>query len=144
MAEAKDTAGNSLWRELSRPDIYKRTQGRWTRQITAVALATGAAVAAWQLYSLLLETQLRLWLPLAVVVIGIWLAYRIVNIPRFADFLISVEAEMAKVTWPSRQELWRGSMVVIVLMLAFAAVLVFYDLLWQVILDKIGVTHFHK
>src|SRR5262245_26030961 len=112
MAEAKETVG--FWRELSRPDIYKRTQGRWTRQITAVALASAVAVAAWQLHQLMIESaQLRLWVPLLVVVIGIWLAYRIVNIPRFADFLISVEAEMAKVSWPSRQELWRGSMVVI-------------------------------
>ena len=33
--------------------------------------------------------------------------------PAFADFLIAVEAEMNKVSWPTRTELFRGSMVVI-------------------------------
>ena len=40
--------------------------------------------------------------------VGVWLGYRLVNIPRFADFLIAVEAEMNKVSWPSRGELIRS------------------------------------
>lgn len=31
-------------------------------------------------------------------VVGIWFGYRLVNWPRFADFLISVEAELNKVS----------------------------------------------
>ena len=31
------------------------------------------------------------------------------NMPRFADFLIAVEAEMNKVSWPSKAELIRSS-----------------------------------
>ena len=36
----------------------------------------------------------------AVLAFGLWLGYRIVNVPQFADFLIAVEAEMNKVSWP--------------------------------------------
>ena len=37
-----------------------------------------------------------------------WISYRLVNIPAFADFLIAVEAEMNKVSWPTRHELIPG------------------------------------
>src|SRR5687767_13392569 len=45
--------------------------------------------------------------PLIIIGIGLWVSYRIVNIPKFADFLIAVEAEMNKVSWPSKDELIR-------------------------------------
>jgi hypothetical protein len=35
---------------------------------------------------------------------GLWSVYRLVNMPRFADFLIAVESEMAKVSWPTGGE----------------------------------------
>ena len=56
---------------------------------------------------------LRYGLPGALLMLGWWVAYRIVNVPKFADFLIAVEAEMNKVSWPSRDELIRSSAVVI-------------------------------
>ncbi len=60
--------------------------------------------------------------------LGAWIAFRIVNIPSFADFLISVEAEMNKVSWPSRGELYRASLVVIVVIFLLTAILFTYDL----------------
>jgi preprotein translocase subunit SecE len=56
-----------------------------------------------------------------------------VNFPKFADFLISVEGEMNKVSWPSKGELIRSSIVVIVVIALLAAVLFFYDIFWQFI-----------
>jgi preprotein translocase subunit SecE len=53
-----------------------------------------------------------------------------VNYPRFADFLIAVEAEMNKVMWPSQDELVRSSLVVIVLLLAFAGLMYVFDMIW--------------
>ena len=38
-------------------------------------------------------------------VVGLWAAYRVVNLPAFADFLIAVEAEMNKVSWPRERAL---------------------------------------
>ncbi len=70
---------------------------------------------------------------------GVWLGYRLVNIPRFADFLIAVEAEMNKVSWPSRGELIRSAVVVIFVIFLLAVVLFGYDLIWQQLFSWIGV-----
>jgi preprotein translocase subunit SecE len=80
-------------------------------------------------------------LPTVVLFFGIWLGYRLVNLPSFADFLIAVEAEMNKVSWPSRTELIRSSMVVIILMFGLTAVLFSYDLILRWFLsDVLGIT----
>jgi len=67
----------------------------------------------------------------------LWLGFRIVNLPSFADFLIAVEAEMNKVSWPSRTELIRASMVVIVLMFGLMAVLFTYDFVLNWLLSRV-------
>jgi len=74
----------------------------------------------------------------AVVVVCTWLAYRVVNYPRFADFLISVEAEVGKVTWATWDQLWRSTAVVIVLMVFLAFLLLAFDVLWQAFFSLIG------
>ena len=51
--------------------------------------------------------------------------------PAFADFLIAVEAEMNKVSWPSRGELFRASVVVLFTIIALALLLYAYDFLWR-------------
>ena len=76
-----------------------------------------AEIAAWTLSALLTAACC-------------WIAFRLVNWPRFADFLIAVEAEMAKVSWPSRRELIRSSVVVLVNMVALAALLWIFDAAW--------------
>jgi preprotein translocase subunit SecE len=65
---------------------------------------------------------------------ALWLCYRLVNVPRFADFLIAVEAEMAKVSWPSGDEVARSSAVIIFLIFALAGILAAYDLFWWFVL----------
>jgi preprotein translocase subunit SecE len=67
--------------------------------------------------------------------LGGWAAFRIVNIPRFADFLISVEAEMNKVSWPNRNELWRASVVVIVVIFLLTAILFGYDFVLRMVVN---------
>jgi preprotein translocase subunit SecE len=69
---------------------------------------------------------------------GLWTGYRVVNVPIFADFLIAVEAEMRKVSWPSWPELYRGSIVVLVTIFALAAVLFLFDFLWKIIFTALG------
>ena len=78
-------------------------------------------------------------IPLALFAAGTWFAYRLVNLPRFADFLIAVEAEMAKVSWPTRGELVRSSIVVIVVILGLAVVLFGYDAFWKMLLRVLRV-----
>ena len=108
---------------------YKRSQGRIARQATFAALAIAVAIGAWRLSGTYGgDSPLgRFVLPLAIALVGVWAAFRIVNIPRFADFLISVEVEMNKVSWPSRGELFRASMVVLVVIFLLTAILFGYD-----------------
>ena len=58
--------------------------------------------------------------------------------PAFADFLISVEGEMNKVSWPSRSELFRASLVVILVIFSLAAILYAYDLVLAYIVGPNG------
>jgi preprotein translocase subunit SecE len=130
-----------MWRDLFSFGIYKRSQGRIARQVTFAVLAAVVALGAWRLKLFLMDTgpSVQFGAFAAVLTIGGWVAYRVVNMPRFADFLIAVEAEMNKVSWPSRAELFRSSLVVIVTMFGLAATLYGYDLVWQMLLTKLGV-----
>lgn len=116
---------------------YKRSQGRIARQVTFAAIALVFAVAAWKINALAVTDVNRYVIPLAILALGSWIAFRIVNIPSFADFLISVEAEMNKVSWPGRTELWRASMVVIVVIFLLAAILFTYDLVLRAVVGWI-------
>lgn len=121
--------------ELVHVGIYKRTQGRITRQVTFAALAVTIALGAWRLKDLLagkgMEYQFAL--PGLLLLAGVWASYRLVNVPAFADFLIAVEAEMNKVSWPTRTELFRASMVVLILIFSLAIILWVYDFFWAIV-----------
>ena len=128
----------SLLQELIQPGLYKRSQGRIARQATFGALAVLVAVGCWRLSTFWTSSGsqvLKYGVPGLLLIAGLWLCYRVVNIPSFADFLIAVEGEMAKVSWPSRSELIRSSVVVILTIVLLAAVLYTYDLIWQGLLD---------
>jgi preprotein translocase subunit SecE len=133
--------------ELLRTGIYKRTQGRITRQVTCAAIWLSAAAGCWQLYITLHNTPwiagalggIEYWLPTLLAVLLVWLGYRLVNYPPFTDFLIGVEAEMAKVSWPGRTELVRASIVVLVMIFGLAVVLYGFDWFWRSAFQLIGV-----
>lgn len=121
--------------ELLRIGIYKRTQGRITRQITFAALAAVIALGLVRLSALQTGQgpTMQFALPIVLLVIGLWASYRLVNVPVFADFLIAVEAEMNKVSWPTRSELFRASMVVLIVIFSLAVLLWAFDLFWQLL-----------
>jgi preprotein translocase subunit SecE len=134
---------NAFFQELVHAGIYKRSQGRITRQVTWAAMALTVGLGLWRL-SLMLKTSewqwvktlvqssgFHFWLPGVLLVSGLWIAYRLVNLPAFADFLIAVEAEMNKVSWPSRSELFRAAMVVLFTIFFLAGVLYGFDLFWK-------------
>jgi preprotein translocase subunit SecE len=145
---AKDNGGPgwlTFLYELLKTEIYKRSQGRMVRQFTCLAIWAVFLLAAYRMYGYLrvvptgLHPSLNIVIPSVFLVVGLWLGFRVVNLPSFADFLIAVEAEMNKVSWPSRTELIRASVVVIVLMFGLTAVLYFYDIILNVLLKAIGV-----
>ncbi|PQO46470.1 preprotein translocase subunit SecE [Blastopirellula marina] len=144
MAKEKTVGSPSLLNELVQANRYKRTQGRIARQATLIAIWVLVVIAALQLhdqlgaYASMLKYQLQYAIPGVLVAVGFWVAYRLVNWPTFADFLIAVEAEMNKVTWPSKAELWRSVIVVIALIFILALLLFTFDLLWITVFKAIG------
>lgn len=144
MAKEKTVGSASLLTELVQANRYKRTQGRIARQATLLAIWVLILIAAYQLYQQLdaytamVKYGLQYAIPGALVVVGFWIAYRLINWPTFADFLIAVEAEMNKVTWPSKAELWRSVIVVICLIFILALLLFTFDLLWLTVFKAIG------
>jgi preprotein translocase SecE subunit len=66
---------------------------------------------------------------------GIWLAWRIVNVPAFADFLIATEAEMNKVSWTTQRRLVQDTLVVLVTVVLMAFYLFGMDVMWKSVLS---------
>ena len=132
-----------FWGSLFQARLYKQTQGRIVRQVAFGVIALLAALAAYQLYNtgwfMSVTGSARSLALVGLVLLGLWVAFRIVNVPRFADFLISVEAEMAKVSWPSRQELVRATSVVIGSMAFLTLVLFLFDAFWAWLLTTLGI-----
>jgi preprotein translocase subunit SecE len=133
----KDTNVAELITGMFNASRYKRSQGRIARQVTGGAIALVFAVLAWRMFEVAQTDTSRYVVPGILLAVGVWIAFRIVNIPSFADFLISVEAEMNKVSWPGRTELWRASMVVIVVIFLLAGILFAYDLILKYVIGKI-------
>jgi preprotein translocase subunit SecE len=123
--------------ELFRAGLYKRNQGRIARQATFAALAVIVALGAWSLSGFYQDKEpwLRYFVPFLLLLAGLWASFRIVQMPNFADFLISVEGEMNKVSWPSRGELFRASMVVMVVIFFLAGLLFLYDFVLEIARD---------
>jgi preprotein translocase subunit SecE len=123
---------NALFQEFFHTRIYKRSQGRITRQVTFAAMAIALIAVAYRLSDTMSETgpAWNLGVPGVLVLLGVWICYRVVNLPAFADFLIAVEAEMNKVSWPSRGELYRHSVVVLVVLFVLTVVLFGFDVFW--------------
>jgi len=134
---------NAFFQELFQVGMYKRNQGRITRQVTLAAIALAVAAGFYrfsQLQSVAAWGPAVQWgVPILLTPIFWWMAYRLVNVPRFADFLIAVEAEMNKVSWPTRAELFRSSVVVLVCIIALAIVLAVYDAAWFYLFKKLGI-----
>jgi preprotein translocase subunit SecE len=141
MSKEKNLTVSPFFRELFQLGIYKRSQGRVARQVTFATIAIVFLLGAWRL-SVFEISAGRFWqwaMPFVLAAVGLWLAYRLVNIPAFADFLIAVEAEMNKVSWPTRGELIRSSLVVIFCIFFLAAVLFGFDLFWRTLLHLLRI-----
>jgi len=120
---------------------YKKTQGRPTRQI---ALCVVIASLSWLLISaaaLFVRRQVGIgWLSICVGVIGVAgvISVAILNRPRWADFLISVQAEIDKVTWPSKAEVHKHTLVVLILLVSMSVIVFAFDIIWQWVFKTIG------
>jgi len=78
----------------------------------------------------------RAALPVLLLGLTLWAAYRTVNLPAFAEFLIATEAEMNKVSWSSRKRLVQDTIVVLVTTIFMAFFLLAVDLFWGWLLSR--------
>jgi preprotein translocase SecE subunit len=82
-----------------------------------------------------LVPHVKYTVPILFAAVGLWLAWRVVNVPSFADFLIATEAEMNKVSWTTRRRLIQDTIVVLVTVLLFTIFLFVVDVAWGQILS---------
>jgi preprotein translocase SecE subunit len=78
---------------------------------------------------------LQFTVPLLLLALSLWLSWRVVNLPVFADFLIATEAELNKVSWTTQRRLMQDTVVVLVTVLLMAVFLFGMDQVWRVVLS---------
>jgi len=140
MANAKKST--TFFGELVSLQPYKPKQGRLVRQLTTAGIALVALLGAVSLSQGPLADSadlVKIGIPAALFAVGLAFAFRIVQYSTFADFLISVQGELTKVSWPSKQELKNSTIVVVVTMFALGGVLLFFDIFWSNFMMQIGV-----
>jgi len=131
---------------LFRTDVVKPNQGKNARLWTAIGLGLLVAAGIYQLYERQLQGEfgpaVRFGVPAALAVVLGWIVFRVVQYPPFVDFLIATEAEMNKVSWTTKADLYRATTVVLVTVLFIALYLFGVDWLWSWLLRLIGVLRF--
>jgi preprotein translocase subunit SecE len=132
--------GVSILPELFRVGLYKSRQGKLVRQATFVCLAILAGFGVVSLSGQLEGSgkYVQLGAPLAVWVLICWVSFRAVNVPKFADFLISVEAELERVVWPTREQVIQATIVVLVVMFSLGMFLTVSDIVWKELFRLVG------
>jgi preprotein translocase subunit SecE len=126
--------------ELFRVRLHKSRQGRLVRRATFICFAVlavfGCVALAAQLQAF--AKYVHLGVPVAIWGLCCWIAFRAVNMPTFADFLISVEAELERVIWPGQQQVTQATIVVLVVMFSLGVFLTGADFVWKWLFELIG------
>jgi len=129
-------------------EFYKSGHGYYTRMGTAIGSGIMLALGCWALYESLggirtenptVKSWLQAGIPAVVFAVLGGLIFKLVNMPRFADFLIQTEGEMKKVSWSSKKEIITSTKVVIITVILMAAVLALIDISFAKVFEWIGV-----
>lgn len=134
---------------------YKRHQGIRVRRFTilGVLLLFGSGVYAmwhnnvvprgdWAISLPMTDAKItllpnaQLTVPFVLLCLSIWFAWRIVNYPIFADFLVATEAEINKVSWTPRAKLIKDTIVVLISVFIITLFLFLVDIFWGWILSR--------
>src|SRR5262245_28966776 len=73
--------------------------------------------------------------PLLLAAAAFWFSFRVVNWPTFADFLIATEAEVNKVSWPTRRSVIQDTIVVLSTVVLMTLFLFAVDIGWGKLLS---------
>src|SRR4029079_17751124 len=111
---------------------------------TAIGLGLIVGLGLWRLFDTLIANTIstRFGVPAAVGLVLGWCIFRLVQYPPFVEFLIATEAEMNKVSWTSRDDLYRATTVVLTTVVLMSVFLFGVDFLWSNLLQIIGVLKF--
>lgn len=112
---------------------YERTGGAPNNWEWAIPFSGDEA--AHDLYIPLMY-KVHLVVPVVLFVALLWIAWRVVSWPTFADFLIATEAEMNKVSWTTRKRLVQDTIVVLVTVFLLTTFLFVIDILWIKVLSN--------
>jgi len=125
--------------------IYKKGQGKYTRLGSAFGFAAIVAFGCYRLYvkldANLPESQTGMWIKIMVpagLLVGLCaLIFWLMNKPSVADFMISAEGEIKKVSWSSRKEVAVSTFIVIVVVIITAILLGATDVGFEVFFREI-------
>ncbi len=137
---------------------YKRSLGVRVRRITILGILIIGGSGAYSLWTQgIVPEQLTMNMPFAlptltvwngarmgakelvslvILFVTAWFAFRAVNVPDFAEFLIATEAEMNKVSWSTRKRLMQDTIVVLLTTLIMTVFLLVVDLFWGWLLSR--------
>jgi preprotein translocase SecE subunit len=134
---------------------YKRSLGQRARRLTILGLLLlgGSGVYSLmfggtlphevslslpleELKSIVILPDAQFTVPLILLGLTLWVAWRAVNVPEFAEFLIATEAEMNKVSWTPKKRLAQDTVVVLTTTLIMALFLLLVDLFWGWLLSR--------
>jgi preprotein translocase subunit SecE len=130
---------------LTRADLYKPRQGWYARLYTGIGLGVVVVLGLWRLYDALKDNYSTLTsygVPTAIGLVLGWVIFRLIQYPPFVEFLIATEAEMNKVSWTSKDDLYRATSVVLVTVTLMAVFLFGVDWVWSNLLQILGVLRF--
>jgi preprotein translocase subunit SecE len=139
MAMLTGTKGE-LVRTLFSLHPYKAGMGVRARGLTVAGMVLIIVIGAyqWSMSQPEDEIVLKWFLPTAIAAFLSWVSYRAVHYPRFADFLIQTEGEIAKVSWPNSRQLKAATLVVLANVILLAVFLFVVDFGWRLALQAIG------
>jgi preprotein translocase SecE subunit len=121
--------------EIVSRDAFREESERLDKLNTKKPTDAKPVPATGKVPALVLLPDVRYTLPLLLALASLWLAYRVVNYPVFADFLIATEAEMNKVSWTTRKRLVQDTIVVLVTVILMTLFLFVVDIIWFQVLS---------
>jgi preprotein translocase subunit SecE len=137
-------------------ETYKPAQGRLVRRCTLIGIVGIVACGIWTMLNhhtfdamgkdwilklplvgsvATLLPDVRITLPIIIAGGAFWLAWRVVNMPTFAEFLIATEGELNKIAWPTRKNLLQDTIVVLTTVVVMTLFLFLVDVAWGKILS---------
>lgn len=128
-------------------EIYKEGHGVLVRRVTFVALAALLIWGGIEVYHWIgspdwvKNHRVNYKIPVldeyidpafgiswVVIIAGAVFLYRFLNAPRAADFLIETDTEVRKVTWPSWNDAWNSSLIVLLFVTVLTSFIVVSDI----------------